>query len=113
MKVRFDIEGGDRPGFRRNARVLELDVPEESAPNERKQVKKVRLRIAKEGFSYPIDLKKLGCTRAEAQEWLFKQRCRSWKQKGMEGDYFVKTWNVIWFANPDLAMRFKLALFRK
>lgn len=108
------IAGGNRPGFRRSTRVVEVEVPKvPPVPDERKVVKKARLKEAKQGFSHPVNLEKLGSSRVNAQAWLFEHKCRSWKQKGAEGDYFVNNWKVVWFADPDLAMRFKLAMFKK
>lgn len=107
------IAGGNRPGFRRSTRTVDVPDIAKDVPDATKGVKKARLKVAKAGFEHPISLEKLGATKAEAQAWLFEHKCRSWKQKGLAGDYFVANWKVIWFSDPNLAMRFKLALFRK
>ncbi len=114
--VIINVPGGNRPGLRRSARVIAVAAGpsyDDSQIDVRRDTKKGNLKQAKEGFPHKVDLKKLDCDRLSAQSWLHEHRCFSWKQKGANGDYFIKSWDAIWFADPKLAMQFKLANFKK
>lgn len=80
------------------------------SPKVRKQIKKANLRDARSNFKHRVTLGKIGCSHLAAQKWLIDHRYRSWKQKGLNGDYYYNTWDVLYFKDKDVAFEFVLAL---
>lgn len=76
----------------------------------RKSIKKSNLSDAKRHFPHRVNLAKMRCTADEAKQWLMSKRYRSWKQHGINGDYYYDTWAVLWFANKSVATEFVLSL---
>jgi hypothetical protein len=76
----------------------------------RKKIKKENLRDAKSHFPHRVNLTKLECSVAAAQDWLIKHRYRSWKQKGLNGDYYYDNWSVLYFKDKNIVLEFVLSL---
>jgi hypothetical protein len=76
----------------------------------RKQMKKENLRDARSHFPHRVNLTNLGCSVANAQDWLINHRYRSWKQKGLEGDYYYNNWNILYFKDKNVVLEFVLSL---
>jgi hypothetical protein len=76
----------------------------------RKSLKKVNLREAHSHFPYRVNLHKIGCTVEDAQKWLIDHRYRSWKQKGLNADYYYNNWSVIFFKDKNILLEFILCL---
>jgi len=79
----------------------------------RKGIKKANLTDARSHFPHRVDISQLGSSTLEVKEWLIAHRYRSWKQKGLNGDYYQTDWKVLWFADPSKAIKFKLSLFNR
>ena len=76
--------------------------------DERKLIKKSNLAEAKRHFPYRVDIKDKSLI--DIKEWLIKNRFRSWKQKGINGDYFTKDNKIYWFKEKDKMILFLLSL---
>ena len=46
----------------------------------------------------------------ELKKWLLENRYRSWKQKGLNADYFTVTHRVLWFKD-DMKLAYLLLAF--
>jgi hypothetical protein len=78
----------------------------------RKGIKKANLSDAKSHFPHKVNLADIGCSTDDAQKWLMAHRYRSWKQKGLNGDYYYDNWSVLRFADKSVATEFVLSLSR-
>jgi len=78
----------------------------------RKATKKENLKDAKSHFPHKVHLVKLGCSVRQAQEWLAENRYRSWKQKGLEADYYYDNWSILYFKDKDVVVKFTLSMMR-
>ena len=76
----------------------------------RKTVKKSNLSDAKSHFPHKVTVSNLRCSTKEAQQWLMSKHYRSWKQKGLSGDYYYDNWSELWFADKLVATEFILSL---
>ena len=74
----------------------------------RKALKKENLKDAKSHFPNKVSLAKLKCTVLEVQQWLIDNRYRSWKQKGLAGDYYYDSWNILYFKDGSAYTHFML-----
>jgi len=79
----------------------------------RRGIKKNNLTDARSHFPHRVDIPQLGSSTQQVKEWLIAHRYRSWKQKGLNGDYYQTDWKVLWFADASKAIKFKLSLFNR
>jgi hypothetical protein len=82
-----------------------------NAKSVRKKIKKENLSDARNHFPYKINLQRAKCTTEEIQLWLIAHRYRSWKQKGLNGDYYYDDWKSIRFKEKSVMTEFILSLF--
>lgn len=77
-------------------------------PNDRKKIKKANLADARKHYPYKAVLTDV--PKIDLKEWLIKNRYRSWKQKGLAGDYFTRDNITFWFREEEKRAFFILAL---
>jgi len=82
--------------------------PIQDRKNERKQIKKENLKEAKSHFPFKVIVE--GKSLSEIKEWLICNRFRSWKQKGLMGDYYTKDNVTYWFREKDKMVLFLISL---
>lgn len=74
----------------------------------RKALKKQNLKDAKSHFKYKIELESRDL--ASVKQFFIKHRYRSWKEKGINGDYYTKDWYTYWFRTKEAATHFMLSM---
>ena len=79
----------------------------------RRNIKKANLTDARSHFPHRVDIPTLGSSTQQVKEWLIAHRYRSWKQKGLNADYYQTDWKVLYFADHSKAIKFKLSLFNR
>lgn len=73
----------------------------------RKRIKKENLADAKKHFPYRYEV--LNHTPAEIKQWMMENRFRSWKQKGLNGDYYTMNHKILWFREEESLLYFILS----
>ena len=70
-------------------------------PKDRKDIKKENLKDAKSHFPFKAKLN-VSLLRSDLIDWFIRNRLRSWKQKGIDGDYYTKDHVVFWFKTEEI-----------